>query len=406
MKILFCPAHLVLDAHREGSELAWAYNIVDRLAPACRGSLAVTGRNDLDQRRAYRIQELTPKARGLNFGNLHALRFNLLYTRATFRTLRVEHFDVVHHVLPFAVGRTFNLALLRRRRPPFVIGPVQTPLAVPDLDLDPRDVRRVRVPSRTRPAGNAAALASPLLSVLSRRTVQHADRIVAIDAAARDLLESWGVADDRIVIIPAGVDCDRFKPPETAGDSQRPLNLLVVCHLVRRKNVAAVLRAVADARREGVKTRLSVVGDGPQLDPLRREAQRLSIERDVEFVGFVPHGEIHTRYRQADVFVNASLAESFSTTCLEAMASGIPAVSTSVGVFSAAIDDGHNGYLVPQGDYAAMAGRIVELSRNRPLLQTLGHRARAATVERFDWAGAVIPRYLELYRSVVESRRL
>jgi glycosyltransferase involved in cell wall biosynthesis len=398
----------MFDSHREGSEFAWAYNIAHRLGSMCPGSVVVTGRNDVTDSRTYPICELTPNERRTNMGNLHALRFNLLYTATSLRALRARQFDIVHHVLPFAIGRTFNLtAMLPRRRTPFVIGPVQAPLAVPDVDIDQHDIRAAtrQAGRRRRLSDGATASVVPLLERLSSETLRKSDRVVAVDQSARQLLLRRGVLDEQIAVIPAGIDCDRFAAHDATDEPARALRLLVVCHLVRRKNVAVVLRAFAQARHEGADARLTVVGDGPQLPSLRDAARSFGIEREVDFVGHVPHAQIHEHYSAADVFLNASMAESFSSTCLEAMASGVPPVSTDVGVFGDAIREGNNGYLIAQDDHRTMAARIVELNNDRQLLRTLSQRARTTVVQRFDWKRVVIPRYLELYGDVVASAR-
>jgi glycosyltransferase involved in cell wall biosynthesis len=407
MRILLCPTHYVLDSEREGSEFGWAYNIADRVASSCPGSVVVVGRTGLTEPKDYRVVEVMPGTRGLVPGDFHALQFNLRYTATTVRALRAGRFGVVHHVLPFAIDRTFNLAaVFPWRSTPFVIGPVQPPLSLPDFDLASRDARgalsswrRARLREGTAPAS------PPGVGFLSSRTLRRADRVVVVDSTACELALSRGVARNRIAIIPPGVDCDRFTSHEGGDAPGAPLRLLVASRLAKRKNVALVLRAFAEARRAGADAQLSVVGEGPELRRLPDEARSLGIERDVHFAGFVPHARIHERYRDADVFLNASIAEGFSTTCLEAMASGLPAVSTRVGGFSDAIRDGDNGYLVAQGDDRAMAARIVELSADRGLVRTLSQRARATALQEFDWDRVVIPRYLDLYRELVEASR-
>ncbi len=402
MRILFCPAHQIYDAENEGSEFAWTFNIADRVASRFPGSLVVTGRTEIG-RRPYRIVSLTPGERRFNAGVAYALRFNALYTLATMRALHRGEFDLVHHVLPFALDRTYNLAAaLPGRRTPFVIGPIQMPLTVPDTDIDPSDVRKT---SLSEPSLDPLLLraADPILRVLSRRTLRSATRLVAVDRATRDALTARGVLPGRISIIPPGVDTARFAFAPFAT-KRPPFRLLCVCHLVARKNVALVLHALVEISRRVPRVELSVVGDGPQRTSLEALADRLGVRGRVRFEGSVPHGRVHSHYEKAHVFVSASRAESFGTSCLEAMASGLPVVSTAVGAFRETVRDGHNGYIVQQETSGELADRVTTLLQQPRLLEDFGRRARATAEQSFDWDRVVVPSYLDVYAAALGGR--
>jgi glycosyltransferase involved in cell wall biosynthesis len=402
MRILFCPAHQIYDAESEGSEFAWAFNIADRIATRFPSSLVVTGRTEVGGR-SYRIVSLTPNERRFNAGVAYALKFNARYTFETMRALRHGEFDLVHHVLPFAIDRTYNLAAaLPTRRTPFVIGPIQTPLAVADVDLDASNVRKASPsPSSVNPLLVRAA--DPVLRVLSRRTLRHATRVVAVDRAARDALAARGVLARRISIIPPGVDTARFAfvPFEA---KLPPFRLLCVCHLVARKNVALVLHALVEITGRVPQVELSIVGDGPQRTSLEALADRLGIRDLVRFEGSVPHGHVHDHYGTAHVFVSASRAEAFGPSCLEAMASGLPVVSTRVGGFQEAVLDGYNGYIFRQDAASELADRVTTLLQHPRQLEDFGRRARATAERSFDWERVVVPSYLDVYADALRDR--
>ncbi len=233
VKILFCPTHLLFNNVVEGSELSWAFNIADRVARHNPGSVIVTGRSRLDCEVSYDATEITPEQEKLNLSRSHALMFNWRYFRATMSALRRERFDLVHHVLPFALGTTYNLALLLpRRRPPFVIGPVQPPLEVEDTDVDPQDVRSSDPRPALRKFDAAYFLASPLLASMSRRTLCRAHRVIAVNETARELVIGQGVPARCCVVIPPGVDTERFSSPPR-GARTDPVRILA--SLIRKK---------------------------------------------------------------------------------------------------------------------------------------------------------------------------
>jgi glycosyltransferase involved in cell wall biosynthesis len=228
--------------------------------------------------------------------------------------------------------------------------------------------------------------------------------VVTVDGPAREALLARGVAAERVSVIPPGVDTVRFgyvaadaKPPE-------PLRLLVVANLVARKDVPTVLRAFAEIRARLGQTHLSIVGDGPQLPGLRQLARELGIAPDVTFTGAVPHAEVHEHYGSAHVFVNASRAEGFASTCLESMARGLPVVTTAVGGFRDVVRDGSTGFLVPESDPHALAKGVMAIAGEPGAIAAFGRRARE-TAERFDWERAIVPRYLEVYDEALGEAR-
>jgi glycosyltransferase involved in cell wall biosynthesis len=415
LKILFCPAHYLYENSREGSEFAWAYNIADRIAADAPSSVVVTGKSMVNSK-PYRIIELTPHEDRLNFSLLHAFAFNMRYTLATFRALRRERFDVVHHVLPFALGKTYNVAALRHgHTTPFVIGPVQASLSVPDSDVDAKDLRAHGIKDRSHLASirrviadqarsfSTDVVAPVAFSGLFRRTIAEAAAVVAVNKEAKALLLKSGVSASRVVVIPPGVDTKRFRPDVRARRTNG-LQLLSVCRLVKRKNVDVIIRAFASVVAAGSDARLRIVGDGPQRETLTTLTHALGIGDRVTFAGPVLNANVHEEYQRADVFVSASAAEGFATVCLEALASGLAIVSTRVGGFVDAVEHEHNGYLLAGPDANELAMTLRRLVENPALIANLSSQAREVAERNFDWDTAVIPKYRDLYDRVTRER--
>lgn len=415
MKVLFCPAHYVYDDSREGSELSWAYNIADRVSRRFPASVVVTGKSAVGGR-TYRIVEVTPQETRVNFGLINAFIFNARYTLAALRALRDSRFDLIHHVLPFSVGRTYNLAALRHgRATPFVIGPVQPPLPVRDADRDPADLkshafrRQTRLTAARTAVGHAGRVflsdgVAPLVfGRLSRKTMADAAAIVAVNDETKEHLVHLGVSPARLAVIPPGVDTTRFRPAVVRRKCPRT-KVLSVCQLTKRKNVDLIIGAFAIASRAAPQMELRIVGDGPEEGRLRRLANDLGVGANVSFAGFVRHAEVHREYERADVFVNASAAEGFATTCLEALAAGLPIISSRVGGFATAVLPNWNGYLVDGSSPAELAEALTRLVESPAAIDTMGARGRALAVNKFDWETAIIPKYLAVYEGVIGER--
>jgi D-inositol-3-phosphate glycosyltransferase len=216
------------------------------------------------------------------------------------------------------------------------------------------------------------------------RIVAGADRVVAANVVERaHLVWHYGAAADRIAVIPCGVDTELFQPMSqaTAKDLLElppdPM-LLYVGRLQPIKGLETLLDAMA---RVGGAARLYIVGgDSDEPDHghaarghaarLRGRVAALGLGDRVRFLGPQPQRRLRFFYAAADATVMPSYYESFGMVALEAMACGSPVVASRVGGLTTTVKDGVTGYLVPEGDPAALAGRL-EL-----LLHDPGTRAR------------------------------
>ena len=239
------------------------------------------------------------------------------------------------------------------------------------------------------------------------RLVDTADRVVAANVVERaHLVWYYGASAERVAVIPCGVDTDLFQPMArtTAKDllelGPEPL-LLYVGRLQPIKGLETLLQAMA--RLDG-STRLLIIG-GDQDEPdnghaahLRECVAALGLARRVRFLGTQPQRRLRLFYAAAEATVMPSSYESFGMVALEAMACGCPVVASRVGGLTTTIRDGVTGHLVPEGDPAALAGRLNGLLRDRQERDRLGAEAtRWAAEHRWPCvAEAVCRLYSEL----------
>ncbi len=248
------------------------------------------------------------------------------------------------------------------------------------------------------------------------RVVVGADRIVAASPVERaHLVGGWRVAAGRVAVVPCGVDTELFTPGRAAearralGVDGRPL-LLYVGRIAPIKGLATLLDAVALLRDRGRPARLLIVGgeaDEPLDDhqaALRRRAAALALGGLVRFVGAQPQEALRTYYVAADVTVLPSYYESFGMVALEAMACGSPVVASRVGGLATTVRDGVTGFLVPDGDPAALAGRLDALLADPGLRRRLG-RAGVRWAARHRWSRVAAAIRAEYARLAREGRR-
>jgi glycosyltransferase involved in cell wall biosynthesis len=187
-------------------------------------------------------------------------------------------------------------------------------------------------------------------------------------------------------IVPNIVDVARF-----TGGGRRPRRghstspqLLVTRNLEPIYDIDTVLRVLQLVRRTFPGATVTICGSGPERDRLAALAQALGIGEAVVFTGRVDNDQIAGFYRTADVMLNPSLADNMPISVLEALATGVPVVSTRVGGVPYLVQDGTTALLVPPGDVDAMAKAVVSVIEDPDLADRLVADG-LAEVEKYTW---------------------
>ncbi|MGQ0664351.1 MAG: glycosyltransferase family 4 protein, partial [Pseudomonadota bacterium] len=203
----------------------------------------------------------------------------------------------------------------------------------------------------------------------------EADAILAPSAYVRDTLLGRGVNPARILVLPYGVDVERFRPPpERRRDGV--FRILFVGNLAQRKGIKYLLEAVRRLKLKDAE--LVLVGK------LVATPAALAPYRDLfRHVPHVPHADVHALYGSADLFVYPSLHEGSAFATYEALASGLPVIATAN--TGSVVRDGQEGIIVPLRDPEALARAIERLYRDQDLRAAMARAARARALE-FTWA--------------------
>lgn len=215
------------------------------------------------------------------------------------------------------------------------------------------------------------------------------------DDTAQRLTATFGYEFEDVVY--PGVDLDTFRPGiEPAFESDDPA-ILFVGRLVESKGIDELLEAVATL--EG-RQELHVVGRGDR-DRIRNRAATLGIDDAVVCHGEVPHPELPAYYAGADVFCLPSHEESFGMANVEAMACGLPVVTTDLEGIKTYLANGENGLLAQVGDSQDLADKLTMLLESPALRSRLGEHARE-DVRAFTWA-AQADRMERICRDALEA---
>jgi colanic acid/amylovoran biosynthesis glycosyltransferase len=248
-----------------------------------------------------------------------------------------------------------------------------------------------------------------LLPLVSRR----ARRVVAISEVNRSQVQDAGkVPATAIAVIHCGVDCSKFgdysREAEARGRSAS-VKLLSVGSLVEKKGHRCLVEACELLRSRGVCFDCTIIGDGPEKKVLEDQIRTCGLEGYVHLVGARLQGEVIAAYRASDIFVlSATVAadgdrDGIPVVLMEAGASGLPLISTSVSGIPELVRHEETGLLVPAGDVSSLGAAIVELADDPAKRARLGGNARVLVESEFNIESNA-RRLASLFRGIVEGQ--
>jgi colanic acid/amylovoran biosynthesis glycosyltransferase len=220
---------------------------------------------------------------------------------------------------------------------------------------------------------------------------EGADRILALSSRMIERLVGLGCPREKLTVHHLGIETGALpfrSPAIPSGDG--PLRIVAVGRLVPKKGMDVLLDAVGRLARDGRRTRLTIVGGGPEEGRLRRLAEGLGSGAEVELTGGLSRAEAMRRMREADLFVLASRvgpdgdAEGTPTVILEAPALGLPVVSTIHEGIPECLPPENREWLAPEGDSIALGERIEAFASDPARWEEIARRGRSHVEEAFD----------------------
>lgn len=238
-------------------------------------------------------------------------------------------------------------------------------------------LRRIPVVVNYRGGGAESFLASSHAVVAF--SLRRAQALLVPTGYLKEVFGRWGW---QAQVVRNVVDTDLF---HGADDGRLPKHLVVTRNLEPIYDNACAIRAFAVVRQGHPDAVLSILGEGPELEPLKLLAEQLGLSSSVRFLGRLDRQGVANLLRSAEVLINPSLVDNSPNSIIEAWASGVAVVSTNVGGVPYLVQDGVTGVLVPPSDPLAMSVAIncvLEDAERRQALVTAGRRE----VSQFTWA--------------------
>ena len=256
--------------------------------------------------------------------------------------------------------------------------------------------RVARVPAiiaSQRDLGNLRPWHQQRIHAAMLRLASHV--LVNSEATAERLARTHAARSGRLSVIRNGVDLSRFGPADSRTASDHTITIGTLANLRPEKGLLQLVEAAALVKSQAPTARFAVWGEGPLRDALGTRIRELGLTDTVVLHGSTRRPE--EALRQCDVFVLPSLSEACSNVLLEAMATGLPVVTTRIGGNPGLIEDGRSGLLVPAGEPKPLAAAIVKLLDSRGMAAELGAAARARALAEFGM-GRMIEHMESLYR--------
>lgn len=245
----------------------------------------------------------------------------------------------------------------------------------------------------------------PIYGPILNRVLSAADRIIATSPPYIDTSPWLRRTRDKCTVVPLGADVTRFAPVERPQTG--PLELLSVGRLRYYKGLDTLLHAMyLVGLMESAKpdVHLSIVGDGPMRREWELRAHQFGLEDRVQFMGEVDDADLPGWYQRSDVFVLPANArsEAFGTVLIEAMASGLPCITTEVGTGTSwVVQDGVTGLVVPAQDPPALATAI-QAMQDADLRRRMGQAGYTRAQNLFTQQ-RMIDQVMAVYEDVLRS---
>jgi colanic acid/amylovoran biosynthesis glycosyltransferase len=236
-------------------------------------------------------------------------------------------------------------------------------------------------------------------------TLQMLDAITLVlvrSESLRRAIVALGCNRGKIEIQRTGVPPEEFPIRERAVPKNGEWRLVQAGRLIEKKGLPVTLRAFSIFSKQHPSATLTIAGEGPLLAELQNLARELDIAEHVSFTGFVSQEQLREIYYRSHIFLHPSQTgvdgnqEGIPNSMLEAMATGLPVFATEHGGIPEAIENGVSGVLVPERNYEAIGGALLNAAQNPGLLSRIGRSGAEAVRKHFD-LGQQARRLEEIY---------
>jgi glycosyltransferase involved in cell wall biosynthesis len=223
----------------------------------------------------------------------------------------------------------------------------------------------------------------------------RARKIIAVSHFTKwDLINYYKIPEGKIRVIHNGVDISKFKPATDKrkvkaelGFNPDDITIVSVGRLYARKGLFTLIESMPAVvkRFPNAKFIISGKGQSDEMHKLLLYAEKLSVKENIIFTGYYPDKKLPKLYQAADIFAFSTFYEHHPFAVLEALATGLPVVTTTVGGIPETIESGKNGFLVEPFNPKTFGEKILYLLEHQAFAKEMSAQARKTIVENYDW---------------------
>jgi glycosyltransferase involved in cell wall biosynthesis len=241
---------------------------------------------------------------------------------------------------------------------------------------------------------------SSISSYILRLTLLNANKVLVLTQDMKNDIKSFYKGD--ILVIPNGIELDKFENFSTDYlRTEQKKSIIFIGRFVPIKGLEYLIKAMDVIQKENENIYLTLVGDGNQRNFLEDMVKKLHLGKKVIFKGIIENTQVPKYLIQSDVFVLPSLSEGFPNVILEAMAAGLPIVTTNVGGLAEIIKNGENGYVVEPKNPDQLARKLLDILQNNDL-RSLMSRNNIDKAKQYSWE-SIVSDLESVYSNVVKK---
>jgi 1,4-alpha-glucan branching enzyme len=251
-----------------------------------------------------------------------------------------------------------------------------------------------------------------LLRSSEKKLMTRSDALVAVSMyTKKELIEFYGIEEDKIQVIYNGVDMQKFNPNKNKASLRREIGLeekqkivLFVGRFYRRKGLTTLLQSIPKVVQKFRDVKFVISGEGSKQNKTKliRMARKLRIQNSILFLGYFPDEKLPDLYAASDIFVLPALYENFPFAILEAQSTGLPVISTKVGGIPELIIDKKTGLLFDPENSEQLVEEITALLQNPQFAEEIGTRGRRRIKEKFNWS-LITKEVVDLYSKSLKT---
>ncbi|MGQ3684418.1 MAG: glycosyltransferase [Candidatus Loosdrechtia sp.] len=239
---------------------------------------------------------------------------------------------------------------------------------------------------------------------------REGDLFLPVCQSLKERLIQEGCDEKKIVVLYDGIDCSKFEYSQRQRITGEPVKVLTIARLVEKKGVVFALEAVAGLISKGETIEYKIIGDGVLYENFKQMIEKKGVEQQIKLLGWKTHEEIKLLLEDVHVLVAPSLTsetgdqEGIPNVIKEAMASGLPVISTFHSGIPELVTDGVSGFLVPERDSASLADSLEYLINHPEICNEMGKAGRKQVEQKFD-IHRLNEELEELYLTLLQKKR-